>query len=58
MTTLVLENTFLRFVERVIIAFVIYGVFVALPFSDAKNIATALVTSILHYCNSIYATLL
>jgi len=43
MTTLILENTLLKFVESVIIIFVINGVFVGIClFTTAKTIAISL----------------
>ena len=48
------EHISQRFVERVIITFVIYPVFVVFSPFFCKTIATALVTSRLDYCNSRY----
>ena len=52
---LTLDNTLFSFVERIIIIFMIYGVFVGIClFLLQKTIATALVPSRLDYFNSIF----
>ena len=55
MKTVILKNTFLRFVERVIIIFVIYSLFVGICLFLLQKIAAALLTSRPDYCNSFFS---